>query len=348
MEILNLGNNNEDAAVSKSPRAKKLKVAKAAVGIGTIASLTGLGSTLAANISLNGDANVEFGQGVAQTAACDEDGFTITPVSYYDSDSSTFRLDYVEVSGLNLIPAGADASTASSGSTYWSATEVSYSPYIDASAIAAHPGQYYDASALSSIDPDGDHWVNTCDQVVLDFKAFTDDVQYSSNTLDGYAQVYASNGNTVPNTISSPLFWGINGNNGIAAFNHPGYNSDFAVIFDSMYDSSYNSNHGSLENIEDDVYKINFTEPGGRSGTGYTANSSFKFFADDGHYSAIIGWGSGADRDPIAGAISKITVESMKYFPSNYINRAERNNSSSYDAYGYYYLGSQTVPVTPP
>jgi hypothetical protein len=113
VEILNLGNGSEDSSAQASPKSKKLKVAKAAIGIGTIASFAGLGSTLAANITLNDDQNVEFGQGVAQTAACDADGFTITPISYYDPDSSTFRLDYVEVSGLNLIPEGADASTAS-------------------------------------------------------------------------------------------------------------------------------------------------------------------------------------------------------------------------------------------
>jgi len=324
MEILNLGNNNEDAAVSKSPRAKKLKVAKAAVGIGTLASLTGLGSTLAANISLNGGSNVEFGQGVAQTAACDEDGFTITPVSYYDSESSTFRLDYVEVSGLNLIPTGADESTATS---YGSAWAINYSSYSDASAVAAHPGQYYSVDNV---------WTNTCDEVVLDFKAYTDDILYSSNTLDGFDVITSSEGSSVPNTVSSPLFWAVAGNGGVADYTHGGRNSDIAFIFDSTNDyNSYDSNFGSADNAYEDTMLMAYVSPSttdatGFTPTGYTANSSFQFYTRNGHHAQSLGYGGSSNYDPAAGAISKITVESMKYFPSDY-----------YSAGGSGYLGTQ-------
>jgi hypothetical protein len=58
---------------------KKSKKYKKALVVGGAVSLAGLGSTFAANISLNQGNNVEFGQGVAQTAACDEDGFSIAP-----------------------------------------------------------------------------------------------------------------------------------------------------------------------------------------------------------------------------------------------------------------------------
>ena len=322
MEILNLGNGSEDSSAQASPKSKKLKVAKAAIGIGTIASFAGLGSTLAANITLNDDQNVEFGQGVAQTAACDADGFTITPISYYDPDSSTFRLDYVEVSGLNLIPEGADASTASyDASTYGGS--YSYSEYADATAVAAHPGQYYDANALSTIDPDGDFWVNTCDNVVLDFKAYTDDTNYSTNTVDGYAISYESNGSTIPNTISSPLFWSVdaNGDGGVANYLNQGYTHTIAFAFDSAYDPQNNdSNYGTagpyLSTMD---YQRANTNDGVFGEPGYSANSSFRFFAYGGHYSASIGYsGDNYDKDPIAGAISKITVESLKYFPSDY------------------------------
>jgi len=140
----------------------------------------------------------------------------------------------------------------------------------------------------------------------------------------------------------------VDGNGGVAAFNHAGHNSDIAIIFDSMYDgTSYNSNAGTSSNIYTADHN-NFTGPTDGNGTGFTANSSFKFFTAGGHYSASIGHGAGNDYDPIAGAISKITVESMKYFPSNYINYDEYNGLSSINDYGYYYLGSQTVPVTPP
>jgi hypothetical protein len=47
-----------------------------------------LGSTLAASITLNTTGNVEFGQGVAQTAACDEE-ILVTPISAFDNASDT-------------------------------------------------------------------------------------------------------------------------------------------------------------------------------------------------------------------------------------------------------------------
>ena len=333
MEILNLGNNSEDSVAPVTPKSKKLKVAKAAVGIGTLASLTGLGSTLAANISLNNDANVEFGQGVAQTAACDEDGFTITPVSYYDATSSVFRLDYVEVSGLNLTPIGTnwDLNLDASGVSQFGYTDI-------ANAIAAHPGQYYDTTDNA--------WTNTCDRVVLDFKAYTDDETYSTNTVDGYAALHANN--TLPNTTSSPLLWVVAGNGGVVgedASNVP-YSSisDFAVIFDARWD---NSNYGSVQNSWDSTY---FTDNMGIDNPqSYGTDSTFQFFTSYGHHAGVLNWyNAGGNYDPAAGPISKITVESMKYFPSGYENGAEANGDQAYESvwgdYGYYYLGSQYVP----
>jgi len=333
MEILNLGNNGEDAPVSKSPRAKKLKVAKAAVGIGTIASLAGLGSTLAANISLNGNANVEFGQGVAQTAACDEDGFTITPVSYYDSVSSNFRLDYVSVSGLNLTPMGTN---------YESDPDASYMGIT--SAIAAHPGQYFDT--------DTNVWTNTCDQVVLDFKAYTDDVTYQTNTVDGFNAVYEEV--PLPNTVTSPLMWQVvdygNGTHGGVVGNMPinqprAVNDNFAMIFDTTNERS----NYAVDNItHSDVYEWDYTIP-----DAYNANSSFTFFSYFGHHSVETyrrSSGYGEWRDPAAGAIAKITVESMKYFPSSYLNHDQQDKyhatpgGGNWGDFGYYFLGSQYIP----
>ena len=309
MEILNLGGANDESA--QLPSKKRLKVAKAAIGIGGLAALTGLGSTLAATITLNSDAPVEFGQGVAQTAACDADGFAITPVSYYDANLSTFRLDYVQVTGLNLVPVGSDFSTATG-----TGSSISYSQYSDITAIAAHPGQYYDASAISNatLSPKGDGWVNTCDQVVLDFKAYTDDIKYVGYTLDGYTAI--DTGTSLPNTTSSPLFWRVNNYN----ITHPSglgggqHNSDIAIIFDA---TSGASNSGTLDNNYDDVSTIEYTTPN-LNGTPnvYTDNSTFRFYTYDGHASGEAN--SNNWRDPSAGAISKITVESMKYFPSNY------------------------------
>ena len=307
----------------------KSKSYKKALRVGGAISLVGVGSTFAANISLNNDANVEFGQGVAQTAACDSDGFFVNPVSYYDNTSSTFRLDYVEVTGLNLIPVGAI-----SGS--YDASSHTYS-YSDSTSIAAHPGQYYDTATSA--------WANTCDQVVLDFKAYTDQTKYSTNTLDGYDAVYSDNSAT-PNTISSPLFWTTDGNTSNPGVTTPyyqgggngnwGYNTDVAVVFglrggdvqdynlftDARYDSNY-ANIGVesvVRNGEDyyDVSGVSITSPGDNGGTGFVKESSFRFFANNSHQYHFLERGSNDGYDPIAGAISKITVESLKYFPSGY------------------------------
>jgi alpha-tubulin suppressor-like RCC1 family protein len=66
---------------SRGPRSgKSLKLA---LGAGAVAAIVALASTLAANININ-SGPVEFGQGVAQTAACDSD-LTITPHSDFDN-----------------------------------------------------------------------------------------------------------------------------------------------------------------------------------------------------------------------------------------------------------------------
>ena len=90
MEILDLGGNSEENI--PAPKRKKNKNLKLALGAGTLAVMVGLGSTLAANISLNSGGPVEFGQGVAQTISCQTDltaspsansdrSVTVTPIS---------------------------------------------------------------------------------------------------------------------------------------------------------------------------------------------------------------------------------------------------------------------------
>ena len=320
MEILNLGNGSEDSPAT-TRKSKRSKASKAAIGIGALATVTGLGSTLAAQITLNSGNNVEFGQGVAQTAACDEDGFTITPVSYYDTNSSTFRLDYVQVSGLNLTPMGEN---------YLSDSSVSYAD--QSAAMTAHPGQYFDTEENT--------WLNTCDQVVLDFKAYTDSSAFSTNTIDGYAELEESSGESIPTTTSSPLFWQVDGNGGVANLNHVGHASAFAIIFDSTHeDSNY-----AVPGQNGDALYMAVTWPAGSypgvTGTGFVKESSFQFFADYGHHAAAL-WGDNDDNvDPIAGAISMITVESMKYFPSDYYDVDQYFDQMYNDGYAWPWLGS--------
>jgi hypothetical protein len=75
---------------------------KLVLGIGTLVATIALGSTLAANINLNAGAQVEFGQGVAQTTACDDE-VTITPYSTFvnNYENPDFRFTSFSVTGIS-------------------------------------------------------------------------------------------------------------------------------------------------------------------------------------------------------------------------------------------------------
>lgn len=62
-----------------------------------------VGTTLAANISLNGGGNVEFGQGVAATTACDDDGISVTPFSTFinATGAGSHKLTSIRISGVD-------------------------------------------------------------------------------------------------------------------------------------------------------------------------------------------------------------------------------------------------------
>ena len=97
MEILKFEN-------SSRPVRKKSSSSKAILGLAGIAAVALLGSTLAANISLNSGTGVEFGQGVAQTTACDTDsGITVTPGTTFvnESGGGEFNFTRVEFSGID-------------------------------------------------------------------------------------------------------------------------------------------------------------------------------------------------------------------------------------------------------
>ena len=100
MDILNLGGINEP---SEQPSKKKLKVI---IGIGLLAGVMGMGSTLAATITLNGGTAVEFGQGVQYVTACDAT-IIVTPTSTFqngsagsDATQSNFALTSVKLSDI--------------------------------------------------------------------------------------------------------------------------------------------------------------------------------------------------------------------------------------------------------
>jgi hypothetical protein len=74
---------------------------KVILGIGALAAVVAVASTLAANININ-SGPVEFGQGVAQTTTCD-DQITVTPYSTFINDSSTgsHMLTSIKVGGID-------------------------------------------------------------------------------------------------------------------------------------------------------------------------------------------------------------------------------------------------------
>ena len=97
MEILKFDN-------AANPRRKKNNNLKSLAGLATVAAIAVLGSTLAANLSLNSGGAIEFGQGVSVTSACDEDGITVTPsVRFINAaGAGTFYLSTIALSGVDL------------------------------------------------------------------------------------------------------------------------------------------------------------------------------------------------------------------------------------------------------
>ena len=273
-----------DAFDESSKKKSKTKY-KAALGVGSVVSLFGIGSTLAANISLNGGGNVEFGQGVATTAACDEDGFFITPVTRFDNQDGIFKVDYVQVSGVNLTAEG----------TGWDDIGlIEFEFTSQAEAKEQFPGQYYDTDANT--------WKNTCDGVVLDFKAYTDDVLYLDRTvIDG-------NGSGLGN-LQDPIGWYQDPNN--SQYNlAPG----FALVADISDEGNFESNYAGKNwavapayNNQNDSWTMGFGEVDVEN----PEQSSFDFFLNESYFATD------------AASISKITVQSMKTFPSSYYAERE-------------------------
>lgn len=86
---------------AKGPDTKK--PLKLFLGTGVLVGALALGSTFAANINLNGNSDVEFGQGVVTTTACDDDGITVTPFSTFinAAGGGEHRLSSIRLSGID-------------------------------------------------------------------------------------------------------------------------------------------------------------------------------------------------------------------------------------------------------
>jgi hypothetical protein len=87
------------------------KSLKLVLGVGALVGVIALGSTLAASINLNSGAPVEFGQGVAQTAACSGDNsIIVTPTSTFinEEEAGAFYFTSVTLSDIPTECQGAD------------------------------------------------------------------------------------------------------------------------------------------------------------------------------------------------------------------------------------------------
>ena len=96
MSSLNLGQDEPVPTKNK----KKNRNLKIFLGIGALIAIPAIGSTLAANISVNAG-SVQFGQGISQAVACDSN-VTITPVNQFSNaqTAGSFNLDTITVSGI--------------------------------------------------------------------------------------------------------------------------------------------------------------------------------------------------------------------------------------------------------
>jgi hypothetical protein len=169
LEILNLGGAGDENIPPRLKSRKKTKL-KIAAGIGSLAAITGLGSTLAASISLNSGQPVEFGQGVATTAACDADGITVTPTSEYVPSTESFRLSGVTLSGINTDTPDATTGIGCAGKTliiraytddsdyerFTVDSDVSSPLYFSFGDFYNQPNEYYNDGIAITFDSDGD------------------------------------------------------------------------------------------------------------------------------------------------------------------------------------------------
>ena len=86
---------------SEPKRSGEKKSLKILLGIGALVGTIAIGSTLAASINLNGSNPVEFGQGVAQTTACDS-GVEVTPNSTFVNSEGGGNFKFTKITLSNL------------------------------------------------------------------------------------------------------------------------------------------------------------------------------------------------------------------------------------------------------
>jgi hypothetical protein len=89
----------EDLSRSKKKNNKLLKIL---LGISALIVVPAIGTTLAANITIGTNGTVQFGQGTATAAACD-DSITVVPNASFNDTNTSFKLGSVTISTLDTI-----------------------------------------------------------------------------------------------------------------------------------------------------------------------------------------------------------------------------------------------------
>ena len=158
------------------PTPRPRKNLRLLLGVGTIAAVVGISSTLAGSITLNGDDNIEFGQGVLTTAACDS-SITFTPFSEFaNATDAKYLMSSIRISGIDLTPEGWDLSLPTP------ALHEHFNPNLDPelrswdSGFEEYAGKYKKANGT---------WANTCEGKVLQLRAYTNESDYIQYTVAG-------------------------------------------------------------------------------------------------------------------------------------------------------------------
>ena len=165
MSILNL-----NTSAGRDPRSKKSL--KMWMGAGLLVAVLGIGSTLAANITLNSPSGTtEFGQGVTQTVYCGTGLSTsvqVSPVSTYTN--STLRAQFVTTVSDEVTPSTPPAAITINGSSsssyprfdsnssskvgWWfngsTPSATMYSPQPSISTVLSNPSIYFFVERTSS------------------------------------------------------------------------------------------------------------------------------------------------------------------------------------------------------
>ena len=102
MKLLNLDSGDEAA----TPNKKKSKWLKIGIGVSALVLIPTIGSTLAGTITI-GSGSVEFGQGVVDTAACD-DTISVAPTSTLNAGNPPSTPPFFEILSITLSGIGSD------------------------------------------------------------------------------------------------------------------------------------------------------------------------------------------------------------------------------------------------